>query len=243
MNDTLVRNLPFCQGEISACAHISVSVASVLLHGGTMVLSAPLEANQKLMKAAMQRGIEYYIWALKKRRRDSPNDCSALFSAGKVVRESDLHAIENNTIPWFASSESSGWVILRASVTDPKYPTIGGFTPRLLDEVDRIYQKAKNGVPQAMLLTSCAETRIILMRTDGLWAYDSHGTTNSTLYYFKTISALLVYLLRRCRIFDENELERNVQQLENPDLRTIDCEFDNTRKDVVEFELVVLEKA
>lgn len=240
MSETQFIELPFCQGDISACAHISLSIAMFLLNGGTDALSAPFCINQPLMKRALDRGIMYYIEALKKRATNSPSDASKLFTSGVVVRESVMYFNQLGVLPWFESNVSSGFVILRTHV--PTSGPIQGHTPRLLDEVERIYTRAQTGIDQAMILTSCKETRAVLMRRDGLWAYDSHGSTHSTLYYFPTVIKLLHYLIRCCRIYDDAAVLENVRQFENPQLRTIDCDFSTACNRLSEeFELVVLE--
>lgn len=230
-------NLPCPQGEKNACAHIAVSVCSVILRNGRDVLCGGLVVNEDYIKRATERGVAFYDSKLASRRRETPEDKSVWFSPGVAVSE----YAKRFERPWFTHWSVSGCVTHRMAVygsTDG----IPGVMPRLVDELWRGNVRAlREHVDQALILTCRDYSRSIIMRDDGLWLYDSHGLTHSTLYYYDTLNALATHVLRLCGVTSEAEIAENLNQMNHPERRPIDCEFDATRADLTQFEIVVIE--
>lgn len=297
----LVARLPFAQGGVTACAHISVAISAIILRNLDRVLVPPLVVHQEAFRRGTERGMRYYKAKLEERRRAKPPDMSSYFTADNAVSDC-------RSSGWFNDRTVRGYVTQRAMndddvlhqqlvdariqqaldtmhtdlattvaiVVDDEADKLesalaaatavvaaGGGTeaalraaaaevdrtrekgevhPRLVDELARAYQRAQDdGVPQAMVLTCSNYTRSIIFRQDGLWLYDSHGQRYSGLYYFTTLDALAAFVLRLCGVTDGATIVDNIQQMNDPSLRAVDCTFDPTRTDLTAYEVVVIE--
>ena len=110
----LVSRLPFPQGSVTACAHISVAVTSVILRNADTALIAPLVVDQAAIKRGTARGITYHGVMLAARRRNTPNDKSTYFSPGAAVDDYKKRLLAENKTPWFEDRHESGYVTKRA---------------------------------------------------------------------------------------------------------------------------------
>ena len=241
----LVARLPFAQGDVTACAHISVAVTSILLRNPTTALIPPLVVDQAAIKRGTTRGLNFYLMMLAERRRATPDDKSAYFSPGDAVYDYKKRLAAQSKVPWFEDRHESGYIALRARVPnehDTATNASQGCMPRLVDELARAHHRATvDRKAQGIIMTCGAYTRSLIFREDGQWVYDSHGLACSALYYFSTLDAMATYLLRACGVLDDAQIAENLDQMHQPELRVPDCDFDATVRAGVEFEIVVIE--
>ena len=222
--------LPFAQGKQKACAIICIEVACTFLANGRRVIDAPLVVDQTKICEAMNRAIKYWQWHVSERKLR--NDNETYFSPGDVATKCNQKGI-------FCKREQGGFMTTRCLDVDGPG---AGMVPRFVDELVAVKAEAqtkRNGV--AIVYTCGDYTRLIMLRGEHAWLYDSHGKDISHLYYFDKIEKLLLWVLRRAGVTDEMVLLENLGQLENAALRSEpDCAFDPAVKHPHAYEIVVL---
>lgn len=246
MEEARVVELPYPQGPITACAHIALAATCrILRNPQTSLLTPPTHYQESIFGTATRCGLLFHEISVKK-RRETQSDPSTYFTAGLTVSACRADLRQSGTTPWFKDRHQSGFIALRARVSNDADPSgEQGCMPRLVDELDAVYRRMRtSGIDQGIVLTAYAYTRCIVMRLDeGLFMYDSHGQEHSKLFiYGHNLPALATHLLQTLGVTDPRELQENLRQMADPLLRTVDCEFDATQSaNWGEFEMVVLE--
>ena len=156
-------NIAFCQGRVTACAHICVAIAARLVRREAAMLAPHLVVDTEWLATAGRTGLESYRAALRKRQRETPDDKSKFFTAGRAVWRAAERMRAAGAEPFWDQVEHSGYFLVRGEVP-PDANCAVGFTPSLIDAVEEAWRRAQTtGKYHAMVITDSSEyTRLAI---------------------------------------------------------------------------------